>query len=170
VERTAEGFGGFFLRERSPLGLCFAMAGPRRDGMPKRILLVGHCGVDGPRLKDELSRALPGTHVERINSDEDLREAVGKGADLLLVNREPVGFESGGIAIIRQVKKLEPKCKVMLVSDYDDAQEEAKAAGALPGFGKSEMGSARLAEHVRAALDRAGGGGKKRRGRNARAK
>ena len=121
--------------------------------MSKRILLVGHCGVDGPRLKDELSRALPGTKVERINSEDDLRRAVGEGAELLLVNREPVGFESEGLEIIREVKQLNPDCKVMLVSDHEDAQSEATKAGALKGFGKSEMGSPRLAAHVKRALD-----------------
>jgi hypothetical protein len=120
--------------------------------MANRILLVGHCGVDGPRLKDELSRALPGTDVERINSDEDLRRAVGKGVELLLVNREPVGFDGQGLDIIRQMKHLNPDCKVMLVSDRDDAQEQAEQAGALPGFGKKALGSPSLAEHVKQAL------------------
>lgn len=121
--------------------------------MPKKILLVGHCGVDGPRLKDELSRALPGTPVERINSDADLERAVGEGEALFLVNREPVGFEGEGLDIIRKVKSNNPGCKVMLVSDYEDAQREAQGAGAMKGFGKSEMGSQRLAEHVKQALD-----------------
>ncbi len=120
--------------------------------MAKRILLVGHCGVDGPRLKDELSRALPGTEVERINSDADLRRAVGEGEALLLVNREPVGFNSEGLDIIREVKSNNPDCKVMLVSDYEEAQREAEGAGALKGFGKSEMGSPKLAQHVKHAL------------------
>jgi DNA-binding NarL/FixJ family response regulator len=120
--------------------------------MSKRILLVGHCGIDGPRLKDELSQALPGTDVQRINSDADLRKAVDQGADLLLVNREPVGFDGKGLDLIREVKSLNPHTKVMLVSDYEDAQREAEQAGALKGFGKSEMGSPQLAEHVKQAL------------------
>lgn len=120
--------------------------------MSKRVLLVGHCGVDGPRLKDELSRALPGTAVERINSEADLSRAVGEGEALLLVNREPVGFEGEGLDIIRKVKSNNPDCKVMLVSDYEDAQREAESAGALKGFGKSEMGSPSLAQHVKQAL------------------
>src|SRR5688500_13171865 len=121
--------------------------------MSKRILLVGHCGVDGPRLKDELSRALRGVDVERLNSDDDLRRAGGEGADLLLVNREPVGFDGEGLDLIKAVKSLNPDCKVMLVSDYDDAQQQAEKAGAIKGFGKSEMGSPKLAEHVKQALD-----------------
>jgi hypothetical protein len=40
----------------------------------------------------------------------------------------------------------------MLVSDLPDAQQEALKAGAVEGFGKSELGSPRLAEHVKQAL------------------
>ena len=120
--------------------------------MSNRILLVGHCGVDGPRLKDELSKALPSAKVERINSDAELRTAVGEGEALLLINREPVGFEGEGLDLIKRVKGDHPDCKVMLVSDYPDAQKEAEQAGALKGFGKSEMGSPSLAEHVKRAL------------------
>ena len=120
--------------------------------MSKRILLVGHCGVDGPRLKEELSKGLPSVVVDRINSDSDLREACERGADLLLVNREPVGFDGEGLEIIKVVKTDYPDCKVMLVSDYEDAQREAVSAGAVEGFGKSEMGSPELIQHVKQAL------------------
>jgi hypothetical protein len=122
--------------------------------MSKQILLVGHCGVDGPRLKDELSRAIPDAQVQRINSDRDLEKAVedsGKDA-LLLVNREPVGFDDQGLAIIKRVKSNNPGVKVMLVSDVAEAQQEAEQVGAMKGFGKSEMGSPKLAQHVKKAL------------------
>jgi DNA-binding NarL/FixJ family response regulator len=120
--------------------------------MSKRILLVGHCGVDGPRLKDELSSGLSSVVVDRINSDADLRQACEEGAELLLVNREPVGFDEEGLALIKQVKTDYPDCKVMLVSDYEDAQQQAVKAGAVKGFGKSEMGSPQLIQHVKQAL------------------
>lgn len=120
--------------------------------MSKRILLVGHCGVDGPRLKDELSKAIPSVTVERINSDADLGAALKKGEALLLVNREPVGFDGEGIDLIKQVQADHPGAKAMLVSDQADAQQEAEQAGALKGFGKSQMGSPRLAEHITRAL------------------
>src|SRR4051794_8034403 len=105
--------------------------------MGKRILLVGHCNIDGPRLQEVISSEIPGSQVERVNSDADLRRTVGEGADLLLVNREPVGFDESGLDLIRTVCGRHPGAKVMLVSDYPDAQEQAVQAGALPGFGKS---------------------------------
>ena len=120
--------------------------------MSKRILLVGHCGVDGPRMQREIKDFMSDAAVLRINSDADLERAVGEGADLLLVNREPVGFDKEGTEIIREVHQRHPDAKLMLVSDYDDAQQEATQVGAIPGFGKSDLGSPKFEETVRQAL------------------
>ncbi len=40
----------------------------------------------------------------------------------------------------------------MLVSNHEDAQAEAVAAGALPGFGKASLGQPGMIERVAAAL------------------
>ena len=120
--------------------------------MPHSVILVGHCDVDGPRLQREIAAALPGTDVVRVNSTADLRRTSTGHADLFLVNREPVGFDEDGLDIIRQIHGGHPEVKVMLVSDYPEAQEAAVQAGALPGFGKSELGSECLTDTVKQAL------------------
>ena len=120
--------------------------------MSKRILLVGHCGVDGPWLQEEVSSLLKGAEVVRVNSEDDLRQHCDQGADLLLVNREPVGFESTGVDIVEKVCADYPGCKCMLVSDLADAQKQATEAGALPGFGKSDVGSPKFSETLNQAL------------------
>ena len=121
--------------------------------MSQRILLVGHCGIDGPRLQSEISQFMDEADVLRINSDNDLRRACDEGADLLLVNREPLGFEPRlGQELIRELKKEYPDQKCILVSDYEDAQQEASQAGALPGFGKADIGSPKFEQTVRQAL------------------
>jgi DNA-binding NarL/FixJ family response regulator len=109
--------------------------------------------MDGPRLKREISEGLPGTEVVRINSLADLDRVVEEGADLLLVNREPVGFEEEGVDLIRRVHRKDSEAKVMLVSDRMDAQAEAVDAGALPGFGKELMGTKELIEAVEEGLE-----------------
>ena len=115
------------------------------------VVLVGHCGVDGPRLEQELSAGLPGVEVRRVNSERDLKRCCDDGADLLLINREPVGFDREGLDLVRELCRDDSPVKVMLVSDYADAQEEAVAAGALPGFGKSEVAKG-IVETVKKAL------------------
>src|SRR4051812_3258820 len=47
--------------------------------MGQSILLVGHCGVDGPRLQRDISAALPGSEVVRVNSSADLEERLEAG-------------------------------------------------------------------------------------------
>lgn len=121
--------------------------------MSKTILLVGHCGVDGPRLQSEVRSIIDAADVRRINSESDLEQAVKEGADLLLVNREPLGFEpEQGVDLIRKLHVEHPEQRMMLVSDFDDAQEEAVSAGAVPGFGKRDIGSPKLADTVKQAL------------------
>jgi hypothetical protein len=122
--------------------------------MSKRVILVGHCNVDGPRLQSEIASCVQGAEVLRINSDNDLRRTCEEGGDLWLINREPVGFgRSAGVDLVRQVCGGHPGAKVMLVSDYPEAQADAVAAGAMPGFGKRDIGSPKLAETVRNALN-----------------
>ena len=122
--------------------------------MSARILLVGHCGVDGPRLQSELNAWLESAKVERINSDADLKRACDEGADLLLINREPLGLRvSDGVELIEELRSQYPDCKLMLVSDYADAQEKARGAGAVPGVGKGDIGSPKFEKTIRQALD-----------------
>src|SRR4051812_42759128 len=109
--------------------------------MPQQIFLVGHCNIDGPRLQREISTKLPKTDVIRVNSDQDLERAADSPQAVLLVNREPVGFDRDGLDIVRDVRQSRPNTRLMLVSDFEDAQQEAQQLGALPGFGKSEIGS-----------------------------
>jgi hypothetical protein len=86
---------------------------------------------------------------------DELRALVANGeVDLLLLNRElSWGFDDkGGVDIIREFRATHPHIKTMLVSNYPEAQASAVAAGALPGFGKREIGSPRIGQVIRAAL------------------
>ncbi len=80
--------------------------------------------------------------------------AMQSGADLLLFNRElGYGFETPmGADAIKRLKASYPGVRMMLVSNYPDAQEAAVQAGAVPGFGKRELGSPRVAQVLKDAL------------------
>ena len=120
--------------------------------MSKRILLVGHCNIDGPRLKREIGAAISGADVVRVNSNADLESELGHGPAVLLVNREPVGFDQMGVDIIRKVVADHPEHNAVLISDQEDAQEEAVEAGAKPGFGKMLLGTPALGAAVEKVL------------------
>lgn len=120
--------------------------------MTTRVLVVGHCNMDGPWLQKEVACLLPGSEVVRVNSDEDLRRQCEKGRAVLLVNREPVGFDRTGIDIIRQVCAEFPDQQVMLVSDLADAQADAVKAGGRRGFGKRDVGTPAFEQTLREAV------------------
>ena len=122
--------------------------------MARKIVLVGHCGPDGSYLRMAISRAVQDAQVLMADDQRELDELLAKGVDLLLLNRVlDFGFEqTEGAELIRQLRATNPQLRMMLVSNYPEAQAEAVAAGALAGFGKREIGSPRVTELLRAAL------------------
>ena len=122
--------------------------------MPKKVALVGHCGPDSSFLRIVVSRVQRDVQVVAVDDDTDLKRVLDDGVDLLLLNRQlDYGFdEQEGVALIRKLRTAYPHVKIMLVSNYPDAQAAAVAEGALPGFGKRDLGSKRIAELIREAL------------------
>ena len=122
--------------------------------MGKKVALVGHCGPDSSFLRIAVSRV--GKDVQVLSADDgrELNRVLEEGVDLLLLNRQlDFGFdEDEGVAVIRKLRPHYPNVKMMLVSNYPDAQAAAVAEGALPGFGKRELNSPKVAELIREAL------------------
>jgi hypothetical protein len=108
-----------------------------------KVLLVGHCGPDNTYLHMAVKSALGSATFAAAEDPEELERALGEGVDLILINRElGWGFDpAGGVEMIRLLKPKYPHVKMMLISNYPDAQAAAVAAGALPGFGKRQIGS-----------------------------
>jgi hypothetical protein len=117
----------------------------------QRVILVGHCGSDGRALERMVLATLPGVRVSFADDEEALNDLVDD-ASLLLVNRVLDGDfkDNAGVALIARLRERHlPGAgagagagagpRMMLISNYPDAQTAAVAAGALPGFGKSEM-------------------------------
>ena len=122
--------------------------------MSKRVVLVGHCGPDSSYLRMVVSRAQRELVVTMADDEQELSRQIEHGVDLMLINRIlDYGFEqTDGAALIAELKSKVPDLRMMLVSNYPYAQAEAVAAGALPGFGKRELGSERVTKLLREAL------------------
>ena len=122
--------------------------------MSKKIALVGHCGPDSSFLRIAVSKAQREAMVLSVDDDSDLKRVLDDGVDLLLLNRQlDYGFdEREGVALLKRIRAKYPAVKAMLVSNYPDAQAAAVAEGALPGFGKREIGTPRVNELLREAL------------------
>jgi two-component system, chemotaxis family, chemotaxis protein CheY len=122
--------------------------------MSKKVALVGHCGPDSSFLRIAVSRAAKEIKVLSADDSQSLQRVLDDGVDLLLLNRQlDFGFDvEEGVDIIRKLRPQYPGVKMMLVSNYPDAQAAAVAEGALPGFGKRELNTPKVAEMIREAL------------------
>ena len=122
--------------------------------MPKKIALIGHCGPDSNYLRMTISKAVKDAKILSAEDDAELSDLLGQGPDLLLFNRElGYGFaETQGVKVIEQLRVGKHSVKMMLISNHADAQAAAVTAGALPGFGKREIGTPKVTELLREAL------------------
>lgn len=123
--------------------------------MSKIVLLVGHCGPDNSYLRMTVKKALGDVSIISIDDSLELTRSLQVVEPaLLLLNRElGYGFEPGtGVEMIATLRASNPNLKMMLVSNYPEVQKAAEAAGALPGFGKRELGTPRVLQLLRDAL------------------
>ena len=124
--------------------------------MPKKVALVGHCGPDSSYLRLAITRSIKDAQVIMADDDTELSKVLEGGVDLILFNRElGYGFsEEQGVQYIAKLRGTNGSgAKMMLVSNYPEAQAAAVAAGALPGFGKRELGTPRVTELLKAAVE-----------------
>ena len=108
----------------------------------KQVLSVGQCGADHGGIARALRQVFGAEVVAAHSSAEALQQMRHGEFALVLVNRVLDADGSAGLDLVRAVKEDEAlrRVPVMLVSNYEDAQEEAVAAGAEPGFGKAALG------------------------------
>ena len=109
--------------------------------MRKTVLDVGNCWLDRRAV-----RHLVETHFDaRVDSVSGAGEALDalrrNTYDLVLVNRTFGGSQTAGVDLVTQIKS-DPQLAatpVILLSNHPEAQQQAAAAGAEPGFGKAEL-------------------------------
>ena len=107
----------------------------------KRVLSLGQCGADHAAISWLLQSNLGAEVVSAGTADEALTLLRDEDFDLVLVNRV-FDYDGGsGADFVSRLKSDEAtrSVPVMLVSNFEDAQEEAVKNGALPGFGKSSL-------------------------------
>jgi CheY-like chemotaxis protein len=118
------------------------------DFMAIKILDVGQCGFDGPRMA-ALWRDKLGATVDNVANGKDAVERLKNGGyDVVLVNRVLDADGSSGLDVIEDLLNAKTSVPVMLVSDLTDAQDAAVALGALRGFGKADLGEPATLELV----------------------
>lgn len=125
--------------------------------MSKRVLSIGQCAADTYGLTTFL-RGHFGAELLPVGTAKQALAALRQEKyDLVLINRLLDADGSQGMDILRRMK-ADPelaRLPVMLVSNYAASQLEAKAAGALPGFGKSQLDEPQTLERLEAILGKA---------------
>lgn len=133
--------------------------GKKSDGSGPLVLLVGHCGFDSGGLERAVRNAAPDARVEGVNSRKAL-DAKLDDASLLLINRQldgsfgvTMGDHGDGVELIRELGANDDAPACVLISNFDDAQDAAEEAGALPGFGKKDVRAESAERSIRSALE-----------------
>lgn len=100
-----------------------------------------------------VKRAVPDAEVVRLQDDASVKSEALRGT-LLLVNRamEPGYGESNGVEYIRVIRSEHPNARLMLISNFAEAQAQAIGHGAAAGFGKDQLLAAESAQKLRSAI------------------
>jgi len=79
--------------------------------------------------------------LQAHTQDQALEMIANEGFDLVVVNRKLDNDYSDGTDLITKIKSSPEiqQTRVMLVSNLEDAQQEAVQLGAEPGFGKLQL-------------------------------
>jgi len=120
----------------------------------RKVLDVGQCNADNSRISSLLQQHFE-VEVDRSHShDEAVKSALDTPYDLILINRVLDADSTAGMDILASLKTKPSTANtpVMIVSNYQETQEEAVSRGAVEGFGKSELDSdetiAKLAQYL----------------------
>ena len=122
--------------------------------MSHKILDIGNCSFDHGNVQAFLSRHFEVELTQAHGAAQATQLLKEENFDLVLVNRKFDRDGGDGMALIREIK-ADPHLQsvpVMLLSNYPEYQQQAVAAGALPGFGKAELDAPESIEAMRAAL------------------
>ncbi len=120
--------------------------------MTRKILDVGQCNADHSRITDLLNKHFDVEIYRAHSHDEAIQMALDHAMDLILINRLLDSDSTPGMDVLNSLKTnpSTSNTPVMLVSNYQDAQDAAIQSGAVIGFGKAKLDT----EETKLALSR----------------
>ncbi len=111
--------------------------------MTKTILDVGNCQPDHTAIKRMLQSHFDVDVIQAHALPDVLAVLDRQPVDLVLINRKLDQDYSDGIEILKAIKadSRYASTPAMLVTNYEEVQQEAMQLGALRGFGKLSLAS-----------------------------
>jgi len=116
--------------------------------MLKKVLVVGNCDYDGPRIVAMINENFKNLNVMESKTIDKAINLIKKNKfELVMVNR--IGNEDGrnGLELIDWIRNNKDKklksTPIMLITNYLDKMNEAMKHGAIKGFGKEDINSSR---------------------------
>jgi CheY-like chemotaxis protein len=109
--------------------------------MTKHVLDIGNCAPDHRAIQSLIEGSFDARVTKASNADEALTALRSGDFQLVLVNRRLDRDGSDGLELIRKIKSL-PELShtpVMMITDYSEYEQLAVQAGAVLGFGKSDL-------------------------------
>ncbi len=106
--------------------------------MSKTLLDCGNCGPDFHAIRQMVSSHFGASVVQSHGIEDTLEMLRNQSVDLVTVNRKLDRDYSDGLDVAVAIKS-DPELgsvPVMLVTNYEEHQETAIAAGCVKGFGK----------------------------------
>ena len=117
----------------------------------KRVLDVGNCGPDHGALVDLLTANFQVEVVQAHGQQDALEQLQDQAFDLVTINRLMDRDGASGLAIVSAIKTTPELATtpVMLISNYQEYQQQALDAGAEMGFGKAALRNSETLERLR---------------------
>ncbi|MEM9827156.1 MAG: response regulator [Planctomycetota bacterium] len=106
--------------------------------MSKTVLDCGNCGPDFNSIRQMINRHFGASVVQAHGAEDTLEILRSRDIDLVTINRKLDRDYSDGMEVLKAIKS-DPEVAnvpVMLVTNFEEHQQAAVAAGAVPGFGK----------------------------------
>lgn len=106
--------------------------------MSKTVIDCGNCGPDYNSIRKLIQSQFDAVVLQTHGLQDTLELLAQRPVDLITVNRKLDRDYTDGIEVIRGIK-ADPRfteVPVMLITNYEEHQQEAMQAGAVRGFGK----------------------------------
>lgn len=106
--------------------------------MSKIVVDCGNCGPDYNSIRKLIQSHFSAAVLQTDGLEDTVELLQQRPVDLVLVNRKLDRDYSDGIDVVRALKADQrfAHVPVMLVTNYDEHQQEAISIGAVRGFGK----------------------------------